>query len=205
MAKERKKGRPGLDREEVRRKLLTQGLALLASKGPHSLTVAEIAAAAGVAKGTFFNLFGSKDRFWGTLAQGVLRELAGQVQPLGLTPTPPQELLGSVAAVHLRYFQLRPQAAALLQLASPPALPGPAGEMVAAGLRRYLRFLAGLVGPPAEALGWPSGQGEPLALWLLAMSSSLARLGGALGIEELEDWELPFRLGRLWARGLAAG
>lgn len=61
------------EREMIRGKLLDAGLALLESKRYRSISVDEIAAEVGIAKGTFYNFFSSKEVFFYEIMQ-VIKE-----------------------------------------------------------------------------------------------------------------------------------
>lgn len=61
------------EREMIRGKLLDAGLALLESKRYRSISVDEIASEVGIAKGTFYNFFSSKEVFFYEIMQ-VIKE-----------------------------------------------------------------------------------------------------------------------------------
>jgi AcrR family transcriptional regulator len=70
------------NRKEVKRSLiLHKALDLFATKGFHSATTAEIAKAAGIAKGTLFNYFESKEHLLRYLVFDTLLELAEMIDP----------------------------------------------------------------------------------------------------------------------------
>lgn len=52
------------DRESIRKNLLENGRAMLERKSYKDISVAEIAEESGIAKGTFYNFFGSKEEFF---------------------------------------------------------------------------------------------------------------------------------------------
>lgn len=60
-------------RKRTRRRLLRAGITLLAEKGPSGISAGGVAAAAGVATGTFYNHFSTVDDFFAALAQDVGR------------------------------------------------------------------------------------------------------------------------------------
>jgi AcrR family transcriptional regulator len=60
-------------RRQTRRRLLSAGTTVLAERGPGNVTVGEIAAAAEVAAGTFYNHFPSVDDFIDQIAQELGR------------------------------------------------------------------------------------------------------------------------------------
>jgi AcrR family transcriptional regulator len=196
--------RPGR-REAVPRRLLDEGLKLMARRGVTACRVEEITAAAGVAKGTFFPHVAGKEAFVARLVETVLADLARRVRPLGLSPADAESLLAGVGTVHLRYFQLRPEAAALLSQAVALDPASPAGLLIAQGLQTHLDMVARLLAPAAGHLGWPPECGRELALAVLSFSCGYFWLGRPLGLGPETPMALLDRLGRMMARGLAAG
>lgn len=192
-------------REAVVRRLLEEGLKLMARRGVMACRVEEITAAAGVAKGTFFTHFAGKEAFVARLVETVLADLARRVRPLGLSPADAESLLAGVGTVHLRYFQLRPEAASLLSQAVALEPEGPAGQVIAQALNGHLEMVARLLAPAAGQLGWPAERGRELALAVLSFSCGYFWLGRPLGLGGDTPMALLDRLGRMLARGLAAG
>ncbi len=193
--------RPGR-RAAARQRLLEAGLSLMAQKGVQACKVEEITAQAGVAKGTFFTHFASKEVFVAQLVESVLDDLSRRVRPLGLAPGEPESLLGAVGSVYLRYFQLRPTAAALLVQAAGLDPDGPAGGAIRGRLADHLEALATMLSPAAAHLGWPAEHGRELALSLLATATGFFWYGPRLGLAQEMPLNLMDRLGRMLARGL---
>lgn len=189
-------------RAEARRRLLLAGLEVIGATSLAEARVAEITQLAGVGKGTFFTHFATKDQFVARLVDHIFDGLAGKVAPLGLHADDAVDLLARVGAVHLRFFQLRPEAASVLAQAL--ALAGEAGDEARARLRRHLEMVIAKIGPAAQLLGWPAAGLEDLALTLLAGACGLPWFGRALGGRRPADPGLPDRLARALARGLAA-
>ncbi len=189
-------------RAQIARRLASEGLRLMAERGIAGCKVADIAAAAGVAKGSFFSHFVSKDAFVASLLAGVLKELARRLAPLGLGVNDPETILADVAAAIFRFFQLNPQAASLLNqaLALPPE--GEACSQARRCLAEHLEMLGDKIAPAAKALGWPGERAAELALALLAMASGYAWLGNAVGLGGGLPLDLSERLSRALARGL---
>ena len=127
----------------------------MASQGLEATKVVQITAAAGVGKGTFFTHWPSKDAFVASLVDTLLTDLARRVRPVGLAPTDAEALIADVGAVHLRFFQLRPEAAALLNQSLALATAGEAHALVAARLEEHLELVAEMIAPAGEQLGWP--------------------------------------------------
>jgi len=190
-------------RQRAARRLAAEGLRLMAARGIGGCSVAEITAAAGMGKGTFFTHFASKEAFAAFLVEEQLAELARRVGPLGLGPVDAETLLADLALAHLRFFQRDPQAAALLQQALALPAGGPVLPLVRARLREYLELLAAKLAPAGQALGWPGERAAELALAILSLGLGYAWLGQALDLGRDTPPELSERLGRALARGLA--
>jgi AcrR family transcriptional regulator len=72
----------------VRERLLAEAQRLFLARGVAAVSAAEIAEAADVAAGTFFNHFPTKDALVGELAAGVLAPLARCLEPAPSAPPP---------------------------------------------------------------------------------------------------------------------
>ncbi len=68
-------------KEAKRALILGKALELFAKKGYHNATTAEIAKASGIAKGTLFNYFKSKEHLLRSLIFETLADLAGLIDP----------------------------------------------------------------------------------------------------------------------------
>jgi AcrR family transcriptional regulator len=190
-------------REDAGRRLLAEGLKLMARHGVQACRVEEITAAAQVGKGTFFTHFASKEAFVAQLVDQVLSDLARRVRPLGLGPSDGEALLAGVGTVHLRYFQLRPEAAALLSQACGLDQSNAAGSQVAARLMAHLDMVAAMLAPAAGQLGWPAEHGRELALAIFSLSCGFFWFGRPLGLGQESPGALLDRLGRMAAQGLS--
>ncbi len=199
------KGRHQKRRARVEQRLLEEGLRLMGAKGVHACKVEEVTRAAGVGKGTFFTHFASKEDFVVRLVDQVLGDLARRVRPVGLAPADAESLLAGVGAVHLRFFQLRPEAAALITEACGLGKDTPAGERAAARLAQHLELVTEMVAPAGEQLGWPGEHMRELALMLVASSLGFFWFGRPLNLGHDTPMALLDRLGRVLARGLAGG
>ncbi len=192
-------------RVQASARLLEHGLALMGRGGIHQTRVEEITRAAGVGKGSFFTYFGSKEAFVARLVERVLLDLGRRVRPVGLGSADAEALVSGVGAVHLRYFQLRPESASLLcQAAGLADGDDPAAAEVRRLLLEHVEATAQKLAPAAAALGWPAEGARELALAMLALSCGLFWFGGGLGIGADTPASLLDRLGRVLARGLAA-
>jgi AcrR family transcriptional regulator len=190
-------------KNQNQRRLLDEGLKLMAQYGVFECKVEHITKAAGVAKGTFFNYFGSKEGFVLALLDYVLGDLARRVRPVGLSPTDAESLVAGVGAVHLRYFQLRPQAAAVLNQAAALASHPQVGQGIKERLSGHLRLMAGMLEPACGPLDWPVERVAELALMILSNSIGFFWIGQAVDLGEDTPMKLLDRLAKVQARGLA--
>lgn len=189
-------------RAEVARRLTTAGLKLMATHSIGEAKVEQITAAAGVGKGTFFTHFKTKDAFVAHMVDQVLSDLARRVRPVALSPDDAEDLLASVGSVHLRFFQLRPEAAAVLTQAC--ALSGKDGDAVRRRLDKHLDLVSSMIAPAAEAMGWPEEHNRELALIFLSTACGFYWFGHTLNLGHEMPVTLLERLGRMVARGLSA-
>ncbi len=78
-------------KQETRQRLLEAALPLLCGQGFEATSVEEITEAAGVAKGTFFNYFDTKEAILPALAEARLKLLEDSLQPGQNAPDDPVE------------------------------------------------------------------------------------------------------------------
>ena len=184
---------------QIQRKLMDEGLKLIARHGIFGCKVEDITSAANVGKGTFFNYFGTKDLFVARLVENTLSDLARRLAPLGHANAPAGQFLSNLGGVYLRYFQLRPEVAALLVQA--PSLPSDtdAGLRIKKSLGNHLDMVGQLLAPYGRELGWEQNVRE-LALSLLSLSCGFFWLGQDL---VNPPGQLLERLGKIMAYGLA--
>ena len=190
-------------RLEVARQLREHGVRLIAEKGLAACKVEHITKAVGVGKGTFFTHFASKDQFVVQLVDHILGDVARRVRPVSLAPTDAMSVLAGVGSVHLRYFQLRPDAASVLVQACSLEADTPAAQDISLRLREHIAMLSEMLGPAALAMGWPADRVEELALMILSTSCGFFWFGAATGLGKDTPMDLMERLGRALAGGLA--
>lgn len=191
-----------LKRQAAADRLTTAGLKLLAGRPLSQVKVADITRQAGMSKGAFFSHFQSKDAFAAHLLTKVLDELAQRVRPVGLSPDSAEDLMAGAAAVHLRFFQVRPEAAALLTGAR--ELTGEAGQAARQRVDEHLAMVGRLLHPALAALGQPVEQGRELALAMLTAGCGLFWLAPWLGTAADIPAARLEQLARSLARGMAA-
>jgi AcrR family transcriptional regulator len=184
---------------QAMRKLSEEGLKLLAALGLSGCKVEDITAAAGVGKGTFFNYFGSKDLFVAKLVENSLADLDRRLSPLSFSTAPPEQFLASMGGVYLRYFQVRPEVAAVLIQALNLPADSKAGQMVKEALNAHLDKAAELARAVSLQVGWGDNTRE-LVLSLLSLSFGFFWLGRGL---VTPPGHLLERLSKVLARGLS--
>lgn len=182
----------------IQRKLMDEGLRLIAAFGLHSCKVEDITSAAAVGKGTFFNYFGSKDLFIAKLVETCLADLARRLSPLKLTPALPEPLLTNLGGVYLRYFQLRPEVAALLIQAISLPRESAAGAQIRTYIDSHLDMVAALLEPIGKVIHWEENLRE-LALSLLSLSCGFFWMGRGV---VSPPGPLLERLSKMLAKGL---
>ena len=85
--------------------LLEAARRLFAEKGFHATTVEDIAAAAGVAKGTVYLYYKSKhDVYWAALERGIT-ELQSEIQTRLEAQQTPEDKVRTFIAIKIRYFE----------------------------------------------------------------------------------------------------
>lgn len=86
--------------------LLGAARKLFAEKGFHAATVDDIAAAAGVAKGTVYLYYRSKqDIYWGALEHGI-KELHNEIQTRLTEEQTPEKKVRAFIEIKIRYFEM---------------------------------------------------------------------------------------------------
>jgi AcrR family transcriptional regulator len=183
---------------QTMRKLSDEGLKLLADLGLYGCKVEDITAAAGVGKGTFFNYFASKDLFVAKLVENSLADLDRRLSPLGFSSAPPEQFLANMGGFYLRYFQVRPEVAAVLIQALSLPTESEAGQLVREALNAHLDKAAELAREVSRQVGWEDNARE-LVLSLLSLSCGFFWLGRGL---VTPPGHLLERLSKVLARGL---
>ena len=184
---------------QVQRKLMDEGLRLIACQGLHGCKVEDITNAADVGKGTFFNYFGSKDNFVAKLIEYCLADLARRLSPLAASPPLAEPLLTSLGGVYLRYFQLRPEVAALIIQSISLPQDSEAGQQIKNSLQRHLELVSQILQPIGQELGW-GGNLRELALSLLSLSCGFFWMNQGM---DSPPGSLLDRLSKVLARGLS--
>lgn len=91
-------------RARSRKQLVGAARALFSARPLESVTVEEVASAAGLAKGTFYLHFQSLDELWASLAKDLARELAQSLEPVASRRSDPMEriAIGCAASSNAR-------------------------------------------------------------------------------------------------------
>lgn len=90
-------------REKTRTRLLEAAKQVMAGKGVEGTTIAEIAAAADVAAGTFYNYFATREEILDAVAASLIEEFRGVMAAILRTVDDPAERI----AIAIRLFLLR--------------------------------------------------------------------------------------------------
>ncbi len=152
-----------------REQLIAAGLACFASSGYHSTTMADVAAQAGVSKGTPYLYFASKEALflalheeWGGRA-GQRVDAAIAALPEAVRQSP-RQVLHAVAGGIAAHVQAEPDTCRVLMEARALAVHEPAvAAAVRAGDTRSHRRLEELIRAGVEAGEWPRGTDPALA------------------------------------------
>jgi AcrR family transcriptional regulator len=184
---------------QTMRRLSDEGLKLLAALGLSACKVEDITAAAGVGKGTFFNYFTSKDLFVAQLVENSLADLDLRLSPLRFSTAPPEQFLANMGGVYLRYFQVRPEVAAVLMQALSLPVDSQAGQLIKEALNAHLDKSAELARTVSRQVGWQDNPRE-LVLSLLSLSCGFFWLGRGM---PAPPGHLLERLSKVLSRGLS--
>ena len=157
-----------------REQIIAAGLACFARSGYHATTMADVAAQAGVSKGTPYLYFASKE----TLFLALHEEWdcgAGQRMDAAIAALPeadrrsPRRVLHAVAAAIAAHVQAEPDTCRVLMEARALAAHEPAlGAAVRAGDARSQQQLEELIAAGVRAGEWPPGTDPALAARLFS-------------------------------------
>ena len=93
------------EREVIRRKLLDAGIEILAKKNYRDIAIDEITAEVGIAKGTFYNFFPSKEIFFYEIMQLIKERNRDSLRSLICGEQPTKEDV--INCLYYRYTQLK--------------------------------------------------------------------------------------------------
>ena len=136
--------------ETRREELLEAGLAIFRQKGIRQATVEDITAAAGVAKGTFYLYFDSKDRLFGALRERFAVDLLVAVEA-ALANVGAEDWIARAEAVvgeAIDFAASRSEEFALVFSGHPP---GEGEEAVVGAERRFVELLIGTIRQGVDA------------------------------------------------------
>ena len=101
--------------DDKRRRILDAATAVFAERDFHQVLVSEVAARAGVGKGTVYLYFPTKDQLHRVALEGSLERLAGEVEAAAGSDAPVDEALRRIVLSILRFFWRRPHLLTLVQ------------------------------------------------------------------------------------------
>ncbi|MFM7379003.1 MAG: TetR/AcrR family transcriptional regulator [Erythrobacter sp.] len=177
--------------QRTRAALIAAGLDLLAARPIDAIAIDEVVAAAGVAKGSFFNHFADKHAFAAAVAAEVRAEVEAEVSKANAARADPVARIAGGMAVAAAYALREPRRARVLL--RDQSVAAAADHPLNRGLRADLEAAraAGLLRPEAGASG--------IAYWL-----GLCQVVVILAVETRSSpAEARSRLGEMLAMGLA--
>lgn len=94
--------------DDKRRRILAAATAVFAERDFHRVLVSEVAARAGVGKGTVYLYFPTKDQLHRVALEASLERVAAEVERVAEADAPAEEVLREIVAAILRFFWRRP-------------------------------------------------------------------------------------------------
>ena len=101
--------------DDERRRILAAATAVFAERDFHQVHVSEVAARAGVGKGTLYLYFPTKDHLQRVALEGSLERVAAEVEAAAHADTPVDEVLRRIVLSILRFFWRRQHLLTLVQ------------------------------------------------------------------------------------------
>jgi AcrR family transcriptional regulator len=97
-----------LRNDDKRRRILAAATAVFAERDFHRVLVSEVAARAGVGKGTVYLYFPTKDHLHRVALEASLERVAAEVERVAEADAPPEDVLREIVVSILRFFWRRP-------------------------------------------------------------------------------------------------
>ncbi len=193
-------GRQELRRNATRRELIAAGRRLFGSEGIFESRIEDITEHAGIAKGTLYLHFESKE----DLLQAVLREglveLQAHVRARVEPETRPAGALTATFAAHLEFFERQPDLMRILHQVRGALKFGRAPwRPLRTLLRLHVEFLAGLLAR-GEARAWTPERRRALAALVFGLASGSSSVQASLYPDSTDLCALA----QVWATPLAA-
>lgn len=191
-------------REEKRRRIIDAAVQVFAEKGFHGAKVADIAETAGVADGTIYLYFPSKDQLLRSLFREKMAEILQRLQRILAEAVGPEDKLRRYIEGHLALVEEQPQLMQILtvELRQSALFMKDAGPPL--GFARYLAVLAGIVAE-GQKLGVFDAELRPAvvsrALFGAVDEISLSWVIGG-GRREVDRSEVAAQIERLVLQGL---
>lgn len=161
----------------TRRELLAAGRKLFGEQGLYDARIEDLTRHAGIAKGTLYGYFGSKEELMAAVVTSALDELLGHVHRGARTARTYPELLECVVQAHLDFYDGNPDLMRILhQVRGLLKFDRPEGVALRPLLTRYLAELAGVLS--WQAPGAPRGERD-------ALESATVLLGAVSGVASI--------------------
>lgn len=160
-------------RDATRRELLLAGRRIFSREGIYSSRIEDIAHQAGLAKGTAYLYFHSKDELLGEVVREAFEALAAHVRT-ATAGADGSELPEGIFRAHVGFYAENPDLMRILhQVRGLLKFSRTRGTRLRTHLRTHIEFLASLLGRGAQR-GWSAGRRRELALFLFGSVSGMA-------------------------------
>lgn len=169
-------------RDATRRELLLAGRRIFSREGIYASRIEDIAHQAGLAKGTAYLYFHSKDELLGEVVREAFEALAAHVRTATAGADGP-ELPERIFRAHVGFYAENPDLMRILhQVRGLLKFSRTRGTRLRTHLRTHIEFLASLLGRGAR--GWSAARRRELALFLFGSVSGVASVRVAAYPEE---------------------
>lgn len=182
----------------TRRELVSAGRRLFSQEGIYSSRIEDIAHSAGIAKGTVYLYFASKEALLAAVVREAFEELQVHVRA-HLVGQEPAALAEGIFRAHVEFYARNPDAMRILhQVRGVLKFSRSRGTRLRASLRAHVEFLAACLAR-GESARCPAERRRELALFLFGCASGSASVAAATYPEEARLAQL----GETWAAPVA--
>jgi AcrR family transcriptional regulator len=173
-------GHPQLRRISTRRELLVAGRRLFGSQGIYDSRIEDITERAGIAKGTLYLHFRSKEDLLGAVTRDGLLQLQSFVDASLGESRKLASVLAGILRAHLLFFQENPDLMRILhQVRGALKFDRPAFRPLRTPLRQHIEFLADCLAR-SEARAWAPARRRALATLLFGIASGSSSVQSAV-------------------------